>query len=376
MKFISGVPFVNGLTITGNHNQNGVVTVPSNAKYMRFAYDATENNGLPYVGEEVVLRSLPNGVCDTFNARTGEYVQRVKEIVLDGSDDERWAKNTQLSNNTFTVLHNVGYTDMKRDTVMTNIFCNRLIALEHTVANEECVGRYPSGREIVVKLSNSKLSTLDSAGLRKWLKQNPITVQYELAAPIITKINLSSTLKSWNTTTHIHSEIPQNSLHPILSHSNPSYSVILKPSTKYSIVANSYSNNHTNSPVNFNLGGATASATVGNRITTVTTPSALGNNLLTMSGRGNKLNNVMVIEGDVVGDEPYFEGICDVKSPVVRNVGKNLFDLNGEWVKCVYSHGIPQVLLSHSSTMAISNNGFSITTQVNDYNRGFNDRYF
>ena len=47
-----------------------------------------------------------------------------------------------------------------------------------------------------------------------------------------------------------------------------------------------------------------------------------------MSGRGNKLNNVMVIEGDVVGDEPYFEGICDCKSPILSNIGKNLFDAN------------------------------------------------
>ena len=54
--------------------------------------------------------------------------------------------------------------------------------------------------------------------------------------------NVIPTLKSWNTTTHIYSEIPENSLYPILSHSNPSYPVILKPSTKYSIVANSYSN--------------------------------------------------------------------------------------------------------------------------------------
>ena len=148
----------------------------------------------------------------------------------------------------------------------------------------------------------------------------------KLKTPIITKINLSSTLKSWNTTTHIYSEIPENTLYPTLTHSNPTYPVILKPSTKYSIVANSYSNSHTNSAINFNLGGATASTTVGNRVTTITTPSTLSNELLTMSGRGNKLNNVMVIEGDVVGDEPYFEGICDCKSPILSNVGKNLFD--------------------------------------------------
>ena len=157
-------------------------------------------------------------------------------------------------------------------------------------------------------------------------KYGDFSFTYILENPIITKINLPSTLKSWNTTTHIYSEITENSLYPILSHSNPTYPVILKPSTKYSIVANSYSNSHANSAINFNLGGATASTTVGNRVTTITTPSTLSNELLTMSGRGNRLNNVMVIEGDIVGDEPYFEGICDVKSPTLSNCGKNLFD--------------------------------------------------
>lgn len=162
-------------------------------------------------------------------------------------------------------------------------------------------------------------------------------IYYRLAEPVNKAVDLKvvdqngnviPTLKSWNTTTHIYSEIPENTLYPILSHSNPTYPVILKPSTKYSIVANSYSNNHTNSAINFNLGGTTASTTVGSRVTTITTPSTLSNELLTMSGRGNKLNNVMVIEGDVVGDEPYFEGICDCKSPILSNVGKNLVNPN------------------------------------------------
>lgn len=164
-------------------------------------------------------------------------------------------------------------------------------------------------------------------------------IYYRLAEPVNKAVDLKvvdqngnviPTLKSWNTTTHIYSEIPENSLYPILSHSNPTYPVILKPSTKYSIVANSYSNDHTNSAINFNLGGATASTTVGNRVTTITTPSTLSNELLTMNGRGNKLNNMMVIEGDVMGDEPYFEGICDCKSPILSNVGKNLFNIDGD----------------------------------------------
>ena len=39
----------------------------------------------PRETEEIILRSLPNGVCDTFNLQTGELVQR--ELVRYGS---RW----------------------------------------------------------------------------------------------------------------------------------------------------------------------------------------------------------------------------------------------------------------------------------------------
>ena len=308
--------------------------------------------------EEVVLRSLPNGVCDTFNTRTGVYTQRIKEIVFDGSNDEGWDVYTGdwvLENSTVfcTYISGVkGYTWSNytgKEAISDKIpsYPDNWLRLNDVLGmtNDNTWARKQ------FRIPKSYLETDNVDGFRKWLKQNPVTACFELATPIITKINLPSTLKSWNTTTHIYSEIPENTLYPILSHSNPTYPVILKPNTKYSIVANSYSNDHTNSTINFNLGGATASTTVGNRVTTITTPSTLSNELLTMGGRGNKLNNVMVIEGDVVGDEPYFEGICDCKSPILSNVGKNLCDVNRYTLSC----GSGAALNSYRGTVIAKN---------------------
>ena len=281
--------------------------------------------------EEVVLRSLPNGVCDTFNTRTGVYTQRIGEVVLDGSHSTRTVASV-VNSELYQPYIISGLSNVKniKETAIT-VNCDKLITrsartTSYSAFTDNSIAQYvdPSADFVGVLLK----STLGNLTPQQWFESNPVRVQYELETPVITKINLPSTLKSWNTTTHIYSEIPENTLYPILSHSNPSYPVILKPSTKYSIVANSYSNNHTNSAIKFNLGGATASTTVGNRVTTITTPSTLSNELLTMSGRGNKLNNVMVIEGDVAGDEPYFEGMCDSKSPILSNIGKNLFDAN------------------------------------------------
>lgn len=276
--------------------------------------------------EEVVLRGLPNGVCDTFNTRTGVYTQRIWSKTFNGTESYTgWGSSSVAEGmtgiHTRTKVNDKIVTTENQD---GQILCDTLPTIHR---NQLSSCQYNS----VVKGNNYIGFTMKgktSDEIKQWLSENPTTVYCELKTPVVTKINLPSTLKSWNTTTHIYSEIPENTLYPTLSHSNPSYPVILKPSTKYSIVTNSYSNSHTNSAIKFNLGGATASTTVGNRVTTITTPSTLSNELLTMSGRGNKLNNVMVIEGDVVGDEPYFEGICDCKSPILSNCGKNLFDYN------------------------------------------------
>ena len=47
----------------------------------------------------MVLHSLPNGVKDTLNLMTGEYVQRIGEIVLDGG--ENWVVDSNVFNNTY-----------------------------------------------------------------------------------------------------------------------------------------------------------------------------------------------------------------------------------------------------------------------------------
>lgn len=314
---------------SGKTEEEAIATIQIEESSTKTTYESYKSSILS-LPEEVVLRSLPNGVCDTFNTRTGVYTQRIGEVQL--QDVDRWDRYALKDEFPDVVGF---YTSFEWQ--FGKRYGNRYNY--HGVLppseSDKLPGSLTENNEVIVvnktpyiklAVNRTRLNSLDSNGLKQWLKSNPITLQYQLATPIITKINLPSTLKSWNTTTHIYSEIPENTLHPILSHSNPSYPVILKPSTKYSIVANSYSNNHTNSAINFNLGGATTSTTVGNRVTTITTPSTLTSEELVMRGRGNKLNNVMIIEGNVVGDEPYFEGICDVKSPILSNIGKNLVD--------------------------------------------------
>ena len=273
-------------------------------------------------------------VQDTLDLLTGNLTKRVYKIVFDESFKDRNVTVDEFENvYRFGVNADHISNNLSNDYVMKSMCDKFSVDTNYTGDYEHS---YYWGAKFYFFISKNKLQGTASS-FKTYIADNPITFQTICAEQVHKTVDLKvvdqngnviPTLKSWNTTTHIYSEIPENSLYPILSHSNPTYPVILKPSTKYSIVANSYSNDHTNSAINFNLGGTTASTTVGSRVTTITTPSTLSNELLTMSGRGNKLNNVMVIEGDVVGDEPYFEGICDCKSPILSNVGKNLVNPN------------------------------------------------
>ena len=330
------------------YSSNGTGGIGNKIKYSNIQVEESPSK-TPYeayktsilsLPEEVVLRGIGD-VKDTLNLTTGEYVQRIGSITASELEASDYFKaDLELENTVQFGMLTRGREKLRAKTSAKSV-CNIIPVMlgNDDVFHARVDGGTPYG-SFTIWMDKTKLETEDVFGLIKWLRDNNAVIQYELATPIVTKINLSSTLKSWNTTTHIYSEIPENTLYPILSHSNPSYPVILKPSTKYSIVANSYSNNHTNSTINFNLGGATTSTTVGNRVTTITTPSTLTSEELVMSGRGNKLNNVMVIEGDIVGDEPYFEGICDCKSPILSNCGKNLFDGKIE-LGGIGSNGIP-----------------------------------
>lgn len=279
--------------------------------------------------EEIVLRGLPNGVCDTYNVQTGEYTQRIKERLLNGN--ESWVKSASFTGELcmrFQLALSDGY--VSKNTILS-IINDRLPSYPNSSWQEdiEQVNMDISNR-MSLNILKTRLTSEDTNGIKMWLQSNPITIQYELAEPIITKISLSQVLKSWNTLTHINTSIPENSLKPIIAPVNPSYEVMLKPSTQYSIITNPIANGHTSTPIEFNLGGATVETVVGNGYTLITTPSTLANSKLEMSGRGQKLQGgVMVLEGNKTGMMfSHFDGMKSVENPTVRVNNENLWNID------------------------------------------------
>ena len=319
----------------------------------------------PRETEEIILRSLPNGVCDTFNLQTGELVQNIGEVMLNGSEDEDWL---QLEFSGASTVNGIADTYICYGLLLKDkgrLTKNMLLygAERHVIdtlnissvygdtcnqadISTEMVCIHQNGR-FYLRLRKDRFSSTDLAGWKLWFSQNPITVQYELKEPIITKLQTYARVYSGQTNaranmgnnlsalTYYSSNyyVKVGNLSPVPSIIEPitsiPYDVRLKPSTLYTVKYNRGGNSNS---MKFDLGGSVVEKT--NSITsttgnaeelTVRTPAILSHEQLQLSGTGYA-HNFIIVEGDITGTElPYFEGMKDVKMPIVKNIGKNLF---------------------------------------------------
>ena len=189
------------------------------------------------LSEEIVVRSLPNGICDTLNVLTGEYTQRIGEIEWNGSSNENWSKITERNNWTNGIENITTFSFPKpSNCILTwSREGNEFAYLSNKFPSVQSVDRYAKEDkeklmfdtvDIKMGVLKTKLDTQDVDGLRLWLSQNPITVQYELTEPIITTIDLNVVdqdgntipkIKSYNGVTHLEVTVPQQSLLPNVS---------------------------------------------------------------------------------------------------------------------------------------------------------------
>ena len=147
-------------------------------------------------------------VQDEVNMMTGEVVERIGEIVFDGSQDMNSGDTANWNNDGNTIgfyikssktKNNIGYSD--KLPLMSDIKKN----------DTECFYINSAQKWIGIRLLKSKLSELTDAGLKAYLEQNPITIQYQLATPTTKTVDLSvvnqdgnkTKLKTFDDTTHV-----------------------------------------------------------------------------------------------------------------------------------------------------------------------------
>ena len=142
----------------------------------------------------VSLRSLPNGVHDSLNLDDKEYIQRVGEIILDGT-------HVITTDKPFYPRYYIELPDMKkRKDYSSSMLCseytvisgNDLLSYTNSSENYGVTGysfSLPNSNRLCFNFKNgdNTIETVDA--MKAYLQSNPITVFYELKEPVIKKIN-------------------------------------------------------------------------------------------------------------------------------------------------------------------------------------------
>ena len=139
------------------------------------------------------LRSLPNGVKDELNLLTGEYIQRVGEIVLD--ETVSWSMDT--TENAAQPNTNIFYTGVYSDfkplgTVdrAGSLVCDKINVVPDLYFVDKVGIMSNTDPRIYVRVLKTDAS--DVATFTTYIQNNPLTLQYELAEPITSHVRLVS----------------------------------------------------------------------------------------------------------------------------------------------------------------------------------------
>ena len=149
------------------------------------------------------LRSLPNGVCDELiidrMKKKATLIKRLDCITFDGSSDENW--HSWGINNSVTHLNSYHYVDGTNNTKNLKVkanpswFTSRLGYGGGYTSNKTGVSLNNSYFAFsipknLIGAGGGDTTTMCEKNARKWLSQNPLTVYYELATPVITEVDL------------------------------------------------------------------------------------------------------------------------------------------------------------------------------------------
>ncbi|NFO12759.1 hypothetical protein FDB34_00800 [Clostridium botulinum] len=130
---------------------------------------------------------LPNGVSDIVDYDNNERTKNVGKVIFDGSNDENWVKSTSERPNHYIYVIN---SDVKLNSYCIN---DRFIS-DNELWNKDSQG---------ITVGNGRFDffinkTIDT--LEKWksnLQANPLTVYYQLANPVVEKLNIKDTLQTF-----------------------------------------------------------------------------------------------------------------------------------------------------------------------------------
>ena len=154
-------------------------------------------------------------VKDTLDLSTGEYVQRIGEIVLDGS--QSWYTPTEMENVIWAECV-IEPNKFKKGSPDTAQLCDKFI-FEHSDVDREHIrlnAGEPYASRIRIYINKTKLSAYTSDAINEYIKSiGGLKFQAELANPITRKISLEyPNLQTYTDITHVQSIAMDGTLIP------------------------------------------------------------------------------------------------------------------------------------------------------------------
>lgn len=162
--------------------------------------------------EDVVLRGIGD-VQDTLDCLTGEVTERIGENVLDDSAEISTSSLNSILIN--TMVFGIAVPDIKK--VQTAQINDKFPSINsNTNDNNDYEHSYvsPSSERIWFFIDKSKLTENSINGVKQWLSQNPITIQYELATPIVSTIDVQGFPHAYK---NGHIQLSSDSIEPSLT---------------------------------------------------------------------------------------------------------------------------------------------------------------
>lgn len=228
------------------------------------------------------LRGLPNGVKDKLVKIDGKwFIERnCGGYIINGT--ENWSIRSTHTN---TITFNCSNLPLNSSTKFQDshllMKCNILECRNYDGHDREYIMLRMNGDGFVMGINRDKLSSLDVNGLNKWISENRVEIVYQLNKPIYEPLEVSPELVCYNEVTHIsnNSIIPCN-----MKVKNTGFSCrALTSGGTYTVVHN---------------GGEG-----------ITSKVDTTDNMVRLRGKGKKVSDVMVLDGEVSKTYGSFEGM-------------------------------------------------------------------
>ncbi|WP_415347233.1 hypothetical protein [Clostridium perfringens] len=147
------------------------------------------------LGFDEGLRGFALTVCDELNDIKNVAIKRIEKHTFTGEEILR--KQSIYGD---VIRFDYKLTNLKfASDIICNNFAKGIIGKE----NLECINVHANDNLIQIQIKASKLETQDVEGFKKWLKENPTTIYYELAEPVETPLTDTINVKTFNERTYI-----------------------------------------------------------------------------------------------------------------------------------------------------------------------------